>query len=94
MLAGQRIRRREGGGAAAAHPFSVAHDPNTLNRQGPDVGSQYRSAVFHRNPDRKRVTESSPYIATYDLPKIANLKSTLPQLYRGQPVLVSAQPKV
>lgn len=114
--------------------FSVAHDPTTLNRQGPDVGPQYRSAVFYRGAEQKRVTESyiaqldaarvfparivtevrpltgffaaeayhqdyatlhpdSPYIATYDLPKIANLKSVLPQLYREQPVLVSAQPK-
>lgn len=112
--------------------FSVAHDPTTLNRQGPDAGPQYRSAVFYRDAEQKRVTESyiaqleaarvfparivtevspftgfypaeayhqdyatlhpgSPYIATFDLPKIANLKALLPQLYREQPVLVSAQ---
>jgi len=114
--------------------FSVAHDPTTLNRQGPDSGTQYRSAVFYRNDDQKKVTEryiaqldaakvfpskivtqvaplvafypaeayhqdyatlhpDSPYIATFDLPKIANLKATLPQLYRDKPVLVSAQGK-
>ena len=114
--------------------FSVAHDPTTLNRQGPDVGPQYRSAVFYRDAEQKRVTESyiaqldaarvfparivtevrpltgfyaaeayhqdyatrhpgSPYIATFDRPKIANLKAMLPQLYREQPVLVSGQPK-
>jgi peptide-methionine (S)-S-oxide reductase len=111
--------------------FSVAHDPTTLNRQGPDHGTQYRSAVFYRNAEQQRVTEryiaqldaakafparivtqvsplaafypaeayhqdyatlhpESPYIAAFDLPKIANLKATLPQVYRDQPVLVSA----
>jgi len=114
--------------------YSVAHDPTTLNRQGPDSGPQYRSAVFYRDAEQKRVTEKyiaqldaakvfparivtevrpltgfypaeayhqdyatlhpgSPYIAAFDLPKIANLKATLPQLYREQPVLVSAQAK-
>lgn len=112
--------------------FSVAHDPTTLNRQGPDTGTQYRSALFVNGADQKRVAEAyiaqldaakvfparivtqvvplagfhpaeayhqdyatrhpqSPYIATFDLPKIANLKTTLPDLYREQPVLVAAQ---
>lgn len=111
--------------------FSVAHDPTQLNRQGPDSGTQYRSAVFYKDATQKQVTESyiaqldaakvfpakivtqvvplagfypaeayhqdyatlnpnSPYIATFDLPKIANLKATMPQLYREKPVLVSA----
>ena len=114
--------------------FSVAHDPTTLNRQGPDSGTQYRSAVFFKDADQKRVTEryiaqldaakvfparivtqvapltafypaeayhqdyatvhpTSPYIATFDLPKIANLKATMPDLYRDKPVLVAAQSK-
>jgi peptide-methionine (S)-S-oxide reductase len=114
--------------------FSVAHDPTTLNRQGPDTGPQYRSAVFYRDAEQKRVTEAyiaqleaakafprkivtqvaplaafypaeayhqdyatrhpnQPYIVTFDLPKIANLKATMPQLYRDKPVLVSAQPR-
>jgi peptide-methionine (S)-S-oxide reductase len=114
--------------------FSVAHDPTTLNRQGPDRGTQYRSAVFYRDAQQKLVTgryiaqldatkvfptkivtevvplaafypaeayhqdyatlhPDSPYIATFDLPKIANLKATMPQLYRDQPVLVSARPR-
>jgi peptide-methionine (S)-S-oxide reductase len=114
--------------------FSVAHDPTTLNRQGPDVGPQYRSAVFYADAEQKRVTEryiaqldaakvfpakivtqvaplsgfypaeayhqdyatlhpESPYIAAFDLPKIANLKATMPQLYRDKPVLVGAQGK-
>ena len=41
--------------------FSVAHDPTELNRQGPDVGAQYRSAIFPANPEQARVAET--YIA-------------------------------
>ena len=115
--------------------FSVAHDPTTLNRQGPDYGTQYRSAVFYTSPQQKQVTEQyiaqldaakvfrdkivtqvaplagfyaaeayhqdyatlhpeSPYIAAFDLPKIANLKAVMPQVYRDKPVLVSAAAKI
>jgi peptide-methionine (S)-S-oxide reductase len=38
--------------------FSVAHDPTTMNRQGADVGTQYRSAIFYSNADQKRVAEA------------------------------------
>jgi peptide-methionine (S)-S-oxide reductase len=38
--------------------FSVAHDPTQLDRQGPDVGTQYRSALFSMSDDQKRVAES------------------------------------
>lgn len=113
--------------------FSVAHDPTTLNRQGPDSGTQYRSAIFYQDASQKQVAERyiaqleaarvfpakivtqltpltpplafypaeayhqdyatlnphSPYIARFDLPKIANLKTMMPELYRDQPVLVS-----
>ena len=41
--------------------FSVAHDPTELNRQGPDVGTQYRSAIFYANDEQKRVADA--YIA-------------------------------
>jgi peptide-methionine (S)-S-oxide reductase len=41
--------------------FSVVHDPTQLNRQGPDVGSQYRSAVFYGDDEQKRIAEA--YIA-------------------------------
>ena len=114
--------------------FSVAHDPTQLNRQGPDSGTQYRSAVFYQDDAQKQVTEryiaqldaakvfpgrivtqlapltvfypaeayhqdyatlnpTSRYIATFDLPKIANLKTMMPQLYRDKPVLVAGPGK-
>jgi peptide-methionine (S)-S-oxide reductase len=41
--------------------FSVAHNPTQLNRQGPDVGTQYRSAIFYGNDAQKKVAEA--YIA-------------------------------
>lgn len=109
--------------------FSVAHDPTQLNRQYPDAGPQYRSAIFYHDPAQKLVAErymsqldsskaySHPivtqlnaldqfypaeryhqnyatlhpeygYIAHFDLPKIENLKSMYPTLYRERPVLV------
>lgn len=114
--------------------FSVAHDPTELNRQGPDYGTQYRSAVFYQDTQQQKVAEryiaqldaagvfprqiatklmplaASPfypaeahhqdyatrnphdaYIATYDRPKIANLKTLLPEVYRASPVLVASQ---
>jgi len=115
--------------------FSVVHDPTTLNRQGPDRGTQYRSAVFFTSDAQKAATEryiaqldaakvfparivtqvtplaafypaeayhqdyatlhpDSGYIATFDLPKIANLKAVFPQWYRDEPVLVVARAKV
>ncbi|MEO8020387.1 peptide-methionine (S)-S-oxide reductase MsrA [Polaromonas sp.] len=115
--------------------FSVAHDPTQLNRQGPDSGTQYRSAIFYQDAHQKQVAERyiaqldaakvfprkvvtqltplaaplafypaedyhqdyatrnprQPYIARFDRPKIANLQTMLPELYRDKPVLVTAK---
>jgi peptide-methionine (S)-S-oxide reductase len=48
--------------------FSVAHDPTQLNRQGPDSGTQYRSAIFTTNDEQKKVTEA--YIAQLNAAKV------------------------
>ncbi|MGC2660845.1 MAG: peptide-methionine (S)-S-oxide reductase MsrA [Bryobacteraceae bacterium] len=37
--------------------FSVAHDPTELNRQGPDTGTQYRSAIFYQTDEQKKIAE-------------------------------------
>ncbi|GJG93002.1 peptide-methionine (S)-S-oxide reductase MsrA [Cupriavidus pauculus] len=111
--------------------FSVAHNPTQLNYQGPDHGTQYRSAIFPLTPEQKSVAEAYiaqlgstkawsspivtrvenykgfypaesyhqdflvknpnyPYIVFNDLPKIGNLKTMFPDVYRKDPVLVSA----
>jgi peptide-methionine (S)-S-oxide reductase len=111
--------------------FSVAHDPTELNYQGPDHGTQYRSAIFPTNEEQARIAKSYiaqldqakifgdaivttiepgkdfypaegyhqdfltlhpdyPYIVINDLPKVANLKRLFPDLYRADPVLVTA----
>jgi peptide-methionine (S)-S-oxide reductase len=48
--------------------FSIAHDPTTRDRQGADVGRQYRSAIFYANDEQKRVAEA--YIKQLDTAKL------------------------
>ena len=47
--------------------FSAAHDPTQLNRQGPDVGISYRSAIFYTSDEQKKIAEG--YIAQLDAAK-------------------------
>jgi peptide-methionine (S)-S-oxide reductase len=50
--------------------FSVAHDPTELNRQGPDAGTQYRSAIFPTNSEQAHIAEA--YIAQLNQANVFN----------------------
>src|SRR5438445_7650823 len=52
--------------------FSIAHDPTTRDRQGADVGRQYRSAIFYANDEQERVAEA--YIKQLDAAKLFDRK--------------------
>src|SRR6188768_3004683 len=68
--------------------FSVAHDPTQLNRQGPDSGTQYRSAIFYTNDAQKKIAEG--YIAQLDQAavfprKIVTRVDSLKGFYEAEP---------
>ena len=68
--------------------FAVAHDPTQLNRQGPDEGPQYRSAIFFNSPDQKSVAEA--YITQLNDAKvfprrIVTTVATLDGFYPAEP---------
>jgi peptide-methionine (S)-S-oxide reductase len=48
--------------------FSVVHDPTQLNRQGPDIGTSYRSAIFYANDEQRKI--ATAYIAQLDGAKV------------------------
>lgn len=50
--------------------FAVAHDPTELNKQGPDSGAQYRSAIFYANEEQKLIAQG--YIAQLNKAKVFN----------------------
>jgi peptide-methionine (S)-S-oxide reductase len=62
--------------------FSVAHDPTELNRQGPDVGPQYRSTVFATDDEQARVAQA--YITQLDGTKVFG-KKIVTTIERGKP---------
>jgi peptide-methionine (S)-S-oxide reductase len=67
--------------------FSVAHDPTELNRQGPDVGPSYRSAIFYNSDEQKRIAFA--YIVQLDEAKVFPKKivtevSALKGFYRAE----------
>src|SRR6266568_8297167 len=68
--------------------FAIAHDPTQLNRQGPDSGRQYRSAIFYANDEQKSVAEA--YIKQVDAAKLFDRKIVtevvpLDRFYEGEP---------
>jgi peptide-methionine (S)-S-oxide reductase len=111
--------------------FSVAHNPTSLDRQGPDEGTQYRSEIFPQTEEQAKIARAyiaqldaahafkypivtkvggvhtafypaeayhqdyatlhpyQPYIMFNDAPKVANLKTMFPELWRDKPVTVA-----
>lgn len=67
--------------------FFTVHDPITLNRQGADVGTQYRSAIFYKNEEQKKAAQSIINALTkgkiYDNPIVTTLEP-LTQFYKAE----------
>ena len=67
--------------------FFVIHDPTTLNRQGNDVGTQYRSAIFYHTPEQKRLAEAKIAELTaaqlFDAPIVTEVTAAGP-FYRAE----------
>jgi peptide-methionine (S)-S-oxide reductase len=68
--------------------FRVAHDPTQLNRQGPDVGSQYRSAIFYASAEQQRTAlaqvRQMTDARTFSRPVVTQIVP-LQQFYRAEP---------
>lgn len=68
--------------------FWEIHDPTTLNRQGPDVGDQYRSVVFYYSPDQKKLAEKTrdELQASGELGngRIVTFIQTAPEFYKAE----------
>jgi peptide-methionine (S)-S-oxide reductase len=67
--------------------FFAIHDPTTLNRQGNDVGTQYRSAIFYHSPEQKRIAEEKVAQLTaaklFDAPIVTDL-TPLSHFYKAE----------
>ena len=67
--------------------FFTVHDPTTLNRQGADVGTQYRSAIFYKNEEQKKAAQSIINALTkgkiYDSPIVTTLEP-LTKFYKAE----------
>jgi peptide-methionine (S)-S-oxide reductase len=67
--------------------FFAIHDPTTLNRQGNDVGTQYRSAIFYHSPEQKQAAEAKIAELTaaqlFDRPIVTQVAAAGP-FYRGE----------
>jgi len=67
--------------------FFTIHDPTELNRQGNDVGTQYRSVIFHHTPDQRRLAEEAMRAVSaaglYDAPLVTEL-SPAPPFYPAE----------